>query len=173
MEQQSWQPRSLCQQDREAAGQARVYLLHCLNSWGDANNPNPVIENKDIVSLHYVSLFMENYIVLSSIGPAAEHQGSKLGIYQEKGVYNGSKYYEQVHTLNTAKKGEFVFRDKDGPWKIGDTLGGSDVGIKNLNNTSTLPLLSVAGFHSGENNGCKSGAVSPLTLSSLLRTNCN
>ena len=63
------------------------YLLHCLNSWGDANNPNPVIKNKDIVSLHYVSLFMENYIVLSSTGPAAEYQGARLGIYQEKGVY--------------------------------------------------------------------------------------
>ena len=84
------------------------YLLHCLNSWGDVNNPNPVIENKDIVSLHYVSLFMENYIVLSSTGPTAEWQGGRLGIYQEKGVYNGSKYYEQVHTLNTARKGQFV-----------------------------------------------------------------
>ena len=78
--------------------------------------------------------------MLSSTGPTAEHQGARLGIYQEKGVYNGSKYYEQVHTLNTASKGEFVFRDKDGPWKISDTLGGGAFGTQNLNTTDTLPL---------------------------------
>ena len=117
------------------------YLLHCLNSWGDANNPNPVIENKDIVSLHYVSLFMENYIVLSSTGSVAEHQGSSsLGIYKEKGVYNGSKYYEQVHTLNTTQKGQFVYRNKNGSWEISDTLGLGAAFIQNLNTTSTLPM---------------------------------
>ena len=36
-----------------------LYWFYCINSWGNKNDPNPKIENKDIVGLYYISLYRD------------------------------------------------------------------------------------------------------------------
>ena len=116
------------------------YNLDCMNSWG-AQDPNPQIPNRDISSLHYISLYMDKTILVTSAGPSAEHQGDMLGLYKDAGTHNNCHYYKQVDTERTDRKEPVIYRSKEGEggWVIGPGLDGA-TRLKNESNTESVPL---------------------------------
>ena len=74
--------------------------------------------------------------MLSSTAGAAEYQGSRLGEFVEAGEHGGKPFYRQRDT--EGQSGIFLYSE-GGQWWVGDILGGSDVGLWNLQNTNKPP----------------------------------
>ena len=81
----------------------------------------------------------EKYLLVTSTGPAAEYQGSAIGLYREAGTHNGASYYVQLHDVNTEEEPGKIYKYKDGGWRAGDVLGGAVCGLKNSSATATVP----------------------------------
>ena len=90
------------------------FTLDCVNSWGDQQDPNPKISNRDISSLHYISLYMDTTLLVTSAGPSAEYRGGKIGVYKEAGIHNNCPYYKQLDTERTDGEEEVIYRSKMG-----------------------------------------------------------
>ena len=115
------------------------FILDCVNSWG-TQDPNPQISNRDISSLHYISLYMDTTLLVTSAGPSAEYRGDMLGVYKEAGTHNNYPYYKQVDTERKDEEEEVIYRSKAGGWVMGPGLDGPYAGLKHESNTESVPL---------------------------------
>ena len=114
------------------------FTLDCVNSLG-TQETNPQIPNCDISRLHYISLYMDTILLVTSSGPSAEYQGRSLGIYKEAGKHNNCPYYKQMDTVRTDGKENVIYRRKEGGWTIGTGLDGG-YALKNASMTESVPL---------------------------------
>ena len=74
-------------------------------------------------------------ILTSSGGPAAEWVGGSLGLYDQLSKETqGCKAFQQRHTL--AGSGYFLYKEEDGKWTAGRTLGGNTAGLRNTGSAS-------------------------------------
>ena len=79
------------------------------------------------------------YLLVTTTGPAAEHQGEMFGLYRLAGTHNGAPYYVQLHDINTREEPGKIYKYKDGGWRAGDVLGGAGRGLQNSSNTAAVP----------------------------------
>ena len=116
----------------------QTHKFDCLNSWGGTNNPEPTVPSQEIYTLYFISLHQDNYILVTSAGPSAEHHGDRLGLFREEGTHNNSPYFRQLNYLRRDKKNIFFYRCTDRGWRIGLGLDGA-IGLKNQNSTASIP----------------------------------
>ena len=85
----------------------------------------------------------ENYLLVTTTGPAAEFQGSNFGLYREAGTHHGAPYYVQLHDVNTNKEPCKIYKDNNVlygvAWKAGLNLGDAACGLIHSSNTDTVP----------------------------------
>ena len=74
--------------------------------------------------------------MLSSVAGAAEHQGGRLGEFEESGDFNERPFYKQ---RDTEGEGDLYLFFEGGEWRVSDELGESGGYLKNNQNTS-LPM---------------------------------
>ena len=85
------------------------------------------------------SLKTPTKLLVTSSGPSAEFQGSRLGIYKKAGTHKNCPYYKQVDTERSDGKEEVIYRHKEGGWTIGPGLDGG-YAMKNASKTESVPL---------------------------------
>ena len=86
-------------------------------------------------------------VVLSSTGPSAEYHGSRLGVFEHVQEYNNSPAYRQRHTVADTQP-NYLYRHKDGDWRVGWNLGSSSINLKNRATTNSVPTLNWL-YHNG------------------------
>ena len=103
------------------------YVFHCINSWGPGQDPAPAVPCRDVLELHFISLYAKPSFVLASSGPSAEAKGvnTLLGLYEQAGVQEGCVFYRQLDTLAPAQEAVLAFRSAN-TWYIGTSLGDTE-----------------------------------------------
>ena len=129
-------------------------LINCLNSWGNLE-PEPKIPLQTKGNIFY-RVFCTTFIVLSSSGPSAEHQGGTLGVFEYLQQHNNSPAYRQRHTVADTQP-RYLYRNYHGNWLVGEELGGSAGGLQS---PTVTPWWSSVVF-GGLLNGTKSPTVPP------------
>lgn len=134
-------------------------IFHCINSWGDSNNPTLKLDKKDLCELHYVTLYMDlftqadNFIFLSSSGPAATQWPGYLGHYKRSSdVYEGVQYYVQLDTLRGYSRYLYWCQ---GHWWVSFRMMGPDgvlrgEGDNDVENVKEWSVWSGASYHNGD-----------------------
>ena len=77
--------------------------------------------------------------MLSSTAEAAEYQGSRLGEFVRVGDYNNRPFYKQRDTEGGEDVYMYYHMYINDEWRVGPTLGGPRVGLRNRQDTYLPP----------------------------------
>ena len=76
---------------------------------------------------------------MTAMGPAAEHQGGKLGLYLRAGQHNGKPFYKQLHTVPT-QHDWFLYADDKGWWWVSASFGGTQPQLMSNSSNGSVPV---------------------------------
>ena len=109
-------------------------------------------------------------VVLTSTGPSARNQGSRLGVFDYLQQYNKCPAYRQRHS-GTKTKPNYLYRDEYDGWCVGKELGSSSsIGLLNKTKSDTLPSTNWLYFNGKGQGNWQSDPE--LTLSTSLPSVC-
>ena len=64
----------------------------------------------------------QEMLVLTTRGPAAQHQGGRCGVFGRAGAWRGLPCYRQLHSLDT-EWAVFLYSGHGDGWRVGAVLG--------------------------------------------------
>ena len=81
-------------------------------------------------------------VVLTSTGPSAEYQGSRLGVFDYLQEYNNFPAYRQRHSVANTQP-NYLYRSDFGTWCVAKELGSSSHGLLYSTKSDKVPVPSI------------------------------
>jgi len=114
-----------------------IFLLICKRT----SSKSRIADSRVAVRLGLDEDLLEDAVIISTTGVAAEYQGDWLGLYQKIGTINGSPYYKQI---DSEGKGKLLYKGTNSFWYVSWKILFENFhagAFRNRNSSTTIPSL--------------------------------